>query len=250
MLVYLHDGTVNGILTVMAEALRAEPGPEEIAPAATWQPGLFSDARRVGTDEAAAEALLQACEQRLSRDAARTVLHAISAERPGCEHALYQFVKLGFARGGDVAGYHAHPAVRLVLDLERKVTHEIHRLHGLLRFRQLRDGSLYAPCEPDGNVILGVAWHFQERLRAERWIIHDVRRGLAVFWDGQRLDAGELAAEPGGAAGLESDAERVCQQLWQVYHSAIAIPERRNPELQRRCMPRRYWKYLVERPHQ
>jgi probable DNA metabolism protein len=36
------------------------------------------------------------------------------------------------------------------------------------------------------------------------------------------------------------------QNLWSSFHEAIAIKDRRNPVLQRRCMPSRYWKYLPE----
>jgi probable DNA metabolism protein len=38
------------------------------------------------------------------------------------------------------------------------------------------------------------------------------------------------------------------RQLWRNFFSSIAIPERKNPELQRRCLPQRYWNYLVETP--
>ena len=36
-------------------------------------------------------------------------------------------------------------------------------------------------------------------------------------------------------------------QLWQDYYKSIAIKERENPKLLRRCLPVRYWKNLTER---
>ena len=127
----------------------------------------------------------------------------------------------------------------------QRVTGEIHRLKGLLRFRALADGSLYAPVAPDANTVVCLAGHFQARLPNERWLIHDTRRGLAVWWDGHRLDTGELAAT---AAPPVTAAEAAIQEWWRGYYAAIAIPERRNPALQRRCMPRRYWRWLIESP--
>jgi hypothetical protein len=42
--------------------------------------------------------------------------------------------------------------------------------------------------------------------------------------------------------------EAAYQTLWQTYFRNIAVRERRNPPLQRQCMPTRHWKYLVEVP--
>jgi probable DNA metabolism protein len=36
-------------------------------------------------------------------------------------------------------------------------------------------------------------------------------------------------------------------RLWQDYYKSIAIKERENPRLLRRCLPVRYWKNLPER---
>ena len=40
--------------------------------------------------------------------------------------------------------------------------------------------------------------------------------------------------------------ERQFQLLWKNYFRALAIPQRTNERLQRRLMPRRYWKHLTE----
>jgi len=36
--------------------------------------------------------------------------------------------------------------------------------------------------------------------------------------------------------------------LWRRYLDRLTIPERRNLKLQRANMPKKYWKYLTERP--
>jgi len=45
---------------------------------------------------------------------------------------------------------------------------------------------------------------------------------------------------------LDAD-ELAFQRLWKSYFDALAIPERFNPRLQRRQMPARFWKYLIEK---
>jgi probable DNA metabolism protein len=51
-------------------------------------------------------------------------------------------------------------------------------------------------------------------------------------------------ATPG--APLPSARERSVQDLWRTYHRRIAIATRVNLELQRKFMPRKYWRYLTE----
>jgi probable DNA metabolism protein len=48
------------------------------------------------------------------------------------------------------------------------------------------------------------------------------------------------APAPGGG-----ELDRV-QDLWKEYFKKIASPQRRNPALQARNMPKRYWKHLTE----
>ncbi|NTW94650.1 MAG: DUF4130 domain-containing protein, partial [Chlorobiaceae bacterium] len=37
------------------------------------------------------------------------------------------------------------------------------------------------------------------------------------------------------------------QALWQTFFRTIAIPDRKNPRLQKSNMPMKYWKYLTEK---
>ena len=103
---------------------------------------------------------------------------------------------------------------------------------------------MYAAFAPDHNITMLLGQHFARRLADQRWVIHDCRRQLALFWDGARLAPVET---PRDLENLpRSSQELQLQELWRTYHRRIAITSRRNPSLQRACMPRRYWRYLVE----
>ena len=52
-------------------------------------------------------------------------------------------------------------------------------------------------------------------------------------------------ADPEAIAGIER-ADSVAR-MWKSYYDSMAIKERLNPELLRRCLPVRYWKHLPER---
>ena len=42
-------------------------------------------------------------------------------------------------------------------------------------------------------------------------------------------------------------AETDYQELWKAYFKSVDIPERRNLKLHLQHVPKRYWKYLVEK---
>ena len=256
-MVFLYDGTFEGLLSALAAAADVPEGDLTVAQEGNWQPSLLEDACRVGAKTELAERFLERVRREVSGVAARHLVHVWCSEQPGIESVLLEYVRLAFRHGTAVDGYQTHAAVREVTRVARRVSGEAHRLKGLLRFRRMPDGSFYAPLAPDANVALLVGCHFQHRLSAECWLIHDVKRDLGVFWDRRRLEVAEVTAGTPPARACEAGAspsaslhreEDLYQQLWQQYFEAIAIPDRCRPTLQRKCMPRRYWPYLVERP--
>jgi probable DNA metabolism protein len=152
--------------------------------------------------------------------------------------------------------------VRAVLDAAAKVTREIDRLRGLLRFRPDRAGIYIARCAPDHFVLPALAGHFELRFGLTPWAIIDEKRHLALvrlpgektrFVDGAApLPSAapgafaENAAPPGRAGIAEKTARDGWEELWRTYHRSINNEARKNPKLQRQFIPERYRKYLTE----
>ena len=166
------------------------------------------------------------------------------AEREGLESSLLRYLVLALRYGDRVNGNLVDPAVRDVVTVSRKASRELHRFKGILRFEKLRDGAYLARMEPDHNILQPLALHFSRRLRAENWFIYDVRRRSAARWHQGSLQIGLI--EQFTAPPLSPE-ERKIQALWQAFFRTIAIPDRRNPRLQRSNMPMKYWKYLTEK---
>ncbi|MCL1932140.1 MAG: TIGR03915 family putative DNA repair protein [Treponema sp.] len=133
--------------------------------------------------------------------------------------------------------------VRAVLEAAYKVWHEIHRLMGLLRFAPDTDGVYIAHCEPDHLTLPALGPHFRERFGQTPWAIIDERRRLGVSCSGASLEFFTIDKNP---AFSESQPNSEWENLWRNYHKTINNESRNNPNLQRRLMPQRYWKYLTE----
>ena len=241
MITYIHDNSIDGRLSALAEALKHAQGPEDILPDAGHQVSLFSSEVRVKTNDTAARGLMKRIREDISAEAIRHVMYAFLSELPHIDLPLYVYLREGLIRGPSIDRWHANESVKKIHEVSRKVGSEIHRLKGLLRFRELDDGTLWAPLEPDHQVLIPLANHFRRRLPAERGIIHDMRRNLAIGWD---RDGVEYMAPPERIQPSKN--EEAIQQLWQTYFTSTTITERINPRLQRQWMPVRYWKWLTE----
>ena len=242
MAVWTFDGTFNGFLCLIHESSRRKERPEGILGGGKNQPFLFETVP-TETDEGLAASVRTALAARLSRRVLTEGYYAFLSAMPGREMAVYRYFALAWTAGPGAAGLLADERVRTVHEAGRAVSRERHRFLGLLRFSEL-GGVLYAPFEPEGDILPLVAGHFARRLGGERWIIHDTGRSkAAVYENGTWRIAGFSTGGPLPLSGRE----REIRDLWKRYFSSTAVQTRKNPELQRQFMPKKYWKHLPEK---
>ena len=155
----------------------------------------------------------------------------------------YKYLKLGFKYGSDI---HKHLYLNEVKDvnlIERRVTYEVHRFTGFVRFSIINEKFLYASIEPDHNILELLSPHFADRFNNEYWIIHDVKRNIASIYNKVSWEITEMNDDM--YAYLKSHNDEF-EDLWRSYFKSTTIKERLNPKLQRKSMPKRYWKNLTE----
>lgn len=252
-----YDGSPDGCICAIAYALSLSTRSAIVfsSPDHPQTGDLFASQHvQIQTDVAQAEACTKAWERKGGKAAGRTILRALLTMEPSIEVALLGYVRHLMQVGAAVDRLHHDPDIAFVHRCARKVSHEMHRFKGLLRFEKLADGRYLALYEPDYDITVFLAWHFAKRLRGQSWIIVDVQRQCAATWDGKRLNAetqgrGVVSGETlqHVLRGCDLDpTDREVQAQWQTFHRAVAIENRINPSLQRRCMPARYWKHLTE----
>jgi uracil-DNA glycosylase len=241
-----YDGSLEGLFVLAGRALSEGTAPEAVANALASEGELFALlgpsplVSETASDTQAASALIRAFSGELFDMIIRIWMSEEALELP-----LFRICSEAGLHGAELLADHGRADLRALSRVSRRVDCEIHRLVGLARFSPGTSGIFVAPIEPDYNIAAALVPRFSRRFGAEDFAIVDTRRRLAFARRGGRYesDSGDaaLAYLPGPSGRTDDETE-----LWRRYFEATENPARRNPELQRRLMPRRYWRYLPE----
>ena len=243
--IFIHDGSFDGLLTAIAAVLSRTELSVQIERSSTWHPSLLDIPEHINTDPQQANRLLKRIRDTAGPKTHRTVCYAYASEATDLDTDLFHYVSEGLTLGDDVNNFHSHPSIRKVLKTARKVGSELHRMKGLTRFRSLDSNTLWAPIEPDHDILTPLAFYFRKRLRNESWLLHDIRRQKGIHWNKQRLVETPMELNKPTDTTPSSE-ETHYRDLWKTFFKTVAIKERANPKLQRQFMPIRYWKHLTE----
>lgn len=241
-MIYVTDGTFEGILTAVFEAYRFREEPESIVSRELVQISLGSEIRDIETDHKKSDRVYKSIVERMSQNAIEILYRAYLHEHPDIGIAIYHYIKIGLKIGKHIVCFLQNPDVLWVNDMSQKVLAEAHLFLGIMRFKKIVNGIYYAGFEPDNNITMLISNHFVERLSDQPWIIHDVKRDIYALYDTTELIfSNEHITIP------ENKSDEKFELLWKRYFKSIAIESRCNPKLQKRLMPRRYWKNLTEK---
>jgi probable DNA metabolism protein len=249
-----YDGSLEGLVLLAHKAYAEGSAPETVANALAEESELFALLGPAPFEPAAQYSspsnLATAAEN------AGAALCAFSSELFGLvlriwmseealEPALLRLCAEAGLHGPEVIVNHGSSDVRLVARAALRVNREIDRLEGLARFSPGPNGLFCAPLAPDANIAAALLPHFSRRFGSEDFALVDVKRRLAFARQNGRFGASSgdeaLAYLPNPETARDEETE-----LWRRYFKATENPARRNPDLQRRLMPLRYWRYLPE----
>jgi len=243
-IIYLYDGTFEGLITSIYDGFYSKKKPSAIINTDFYIPTFFDETIQVFTDQIKVDKVLSAVRQKLGEAVFQTMLYAFFSEDANLGTILYRFAKVAFKIGPNCLEYRAHEDIGPLLDLQRKVSRESHLLLGLIRFVELESGLLYSQFEGSYDVLTILGSHFFSRLSGEKWILHDLKRSKAIICNGESWFVQDVDV-PADISLHEK--ELLFQDLWKTYFKHIAIQERVNPKLQMQNMPKKYWKYLIEK---
>lgn len=244
MLYYIYDGSFEGLLTAIYEAYYRGDPPCGIVYGGNLQHGLLDEYITINTDEEKSDRVYCSISRKISGEALQHIYHVFLSEVPEAGTLIYNYLRLGWKIGSNVDLHLSDDRVLDVHKISLRVEHELHKMMGFVRFSQVEGGIFYAPIGPDNNIVELLAPHFAERLADQNWIIHDVKRELAAFYNKKDWVIASFTTDELPAATKE---ETEYRELWKEFFNTLAISSRYNPKLQKQLMPRRYWKYLTEK---
>ncbi len=244
-----YDGSFAGFLSAVADIYTyriADPGFKGSTGS------LFNETYISVTSEENVKRIWKSVIARSSPDAGRKLHSAFLSELDGIEDLLYQYIKYQFAAKANIEKDYSHPAVLQISQTAKKVHREKHRMEAFVRFKLTGDQLYYAVVEPDFNVLPLISKHFEKRYADQRWMIYDLKRKYGIYYD---LHSVETVSVQFDNAVLNNSTlhtihdanEELYERLWQKYFSSVNIAARKNMKLHIQHMPRRYWKYLIEK---
>ena len=257
MIVYIFDGTMDGLLSAVFDAFLLKEQPEQLLTSGDMLPLFCEHIYKVTTDNEKARRVWTGLEKQLPREALRMISTSQLSELPELWQPLFMVVSKVFRQGNKVIRNFADSDVLAVTQIARRVVHEAHRMKQFVRFQKAKDGTYLAVISPDHNVLPLVVNHFHDRFNDQPWLIYDAHRHYGYHYDGNsqpiRVTFEDEKSVPFSLTDgkisddiLSSD-DHLLQDLWRTYFKAICIRERLNPRKQLNDMPRRYWKYLTEK---
>ena len=248
----VYDGSFDGWLSAVFDVYAYGFADAVICRKEHCQGNIFNALHDVQTNGTHAQRVWKGLEGRLSEEALGALFRCFHADAAGTENLMLSFVRYVFNSTVSVEKDYGNAAVLGVFQTAKKVWREKHRMEAFVRFQKTADGMYYALVEPGYNVLPLIATHFQQRYADQQWIIYDKKRGYGIFYNGDVVEEVRIDFDPAVAQGKDispvtDEGEAAYQLLWQQYFRSVNIAARKNTKLHLQHMPRRYWKYMVEK---
>lgn len=237
-MIYFYDGSQDAFLTAFVCAFRDQ---NARLTSTCCQLSLGQETVFVNADSACAaraRARLTAFDKNFPHDLDRLLRSGSESK----DTVAFAYFRLLAQKKRPVRGMLAEIAVLDAEELMRKISRELDRMHGFIRFTESASGALYAPIAPDNDVCDLLLPHFRARLPHFPFVIHDVKRKKAAVYDGKNSFCAPLER----AEVVLSANEECWQSLWKSYFSAVNIPSRERLKQQRAYLPVRYRKLMTE----
>ena len=257
-IIYVCEDSLTGIFSGIYEVWKRKKTEEEegLEEGDSFGRRMFCEYIFCKAEERKALAVIRMIQKNLGADVYEKISYALlSADRRKAEmvfRAMLEAKKL--SRKDRLMEHLGNEAVRAVFGMYRQVANEAHHYKGFVRFRELKNKTLFAKIEPKHAVLPCIAEHFADRFPQENWVIYDKTHEVFLIHEkGKRYyflqqymcmkgDSGSAQNITGGFSEEEMDYEA----LWKEFVQSISVAERENRALQNQNLPLRFRTNLVE----
>ena len=244
MSILLYDDSFEGLLTSIYDAFYSKTQIEGIYGKFDFNsPLLLGEIIEVSTDINKFKKVRSAIINKIDSLCLKKIYMVYLSNLDDKGTIIFKYLKVAFKLKGDVHSFLHIDIIHQIDKIKKQVSLEAHRFKGFIRFKSIDDTFLYSSIEPDNDILELIGNHFMKRFSNEYWIIHDISRNKALIYDTNNYEIIEL---------LEADCKKLIElndeysSLWKTYFKSTTIEERKNLRLQKRMMPKRYWKHIFE----
>ena len=252
MTVVLYDGTFAGLLSAIFEVYEYKlPQPIICRDTATTG-SLFGNTHTVITNPDKSRRVYKKLQDKLTPKALKQLHDCCLSELTEIENVILRYVQYALSSKIAIENDYANADVLQLQQVARKVHREKHRMEAFVRFQLTKDELYYAIIQPDYNVLPLISKHFKDRYADQRWLIYDGMRKYGLYYNKETVEEVQMnfSLDTNNDQSLKEvfeEKEELYQQLWKQYFSSVNIAARKNMKLHIQHMPKRYWRYLVEK---
>jgi probable DNA metabolism protein len=239
---YIYDNTFEGLLTAIFYAYSCK---EDciITKSRDYIASFLNEVSNISTEYDKFDRVYKSIVEKLNSEVLTNVYYLYLCDIPDSSSTSLKYLKLCYKYGANINLAKNNDIIILVDKYTTKVTHEAHRFTGFIRFKEVAPLSFYASIEPDHNILPLILNHFTRRFSDQNFIIHDLKRELAIIYNKESFIITDLKRED---SKVLTSPDGEFEALWKTFYNSVNIKERENPRLRNQYMPKRYWSHLTE----
>lgn len=241
---YLYDGTFDGYLSAI---FYAYPEKEEVGiyKESAYSPSLLATSILIQSESDKTDRVYQSILSKLSYNTLDNLYKVYLSEVPDAETLGLHYLKLCYRYSDDINLAKNNDIIRGVDTICKRVRLEVHRFYGFTRFKEISPMVFYAAIEPDHNILPLMMGHFKKRFSDQHFIIHDLKRKTAIFYNTHEILLSSLTTDDSNSLA-KAKINDAFEDLFKTYYQSTTIKERYNLKLRNKYIPKRYYKHLVE----
>jgi len=251
-MIYLYDGSYDGFLTCVFESFERRDFDSKIFIKGDYVTSIFDETKDVVVDNQKSLRVKVGLDKALGKTDAHNCYRVFLAEDAETINVLFKLIQRIFKEGPQLLNNFGDESVLHYHQMLKKVNRERHRMQAFIRFQKTTDGMFFALIEPDFNVLPLLIRFFKNRYTDQNWLIYDVKRKYGMLYNNGGVEEVMLSEEQSDELSTEKaidleDDESFYQDMWKQYFKSTNIVQRKNLKLHLRHVPKRYWKYLIEK---
>lgn len=241
---FLYDGSFEGFLTAIFYGYSCKESCV-IVKSKEYIPNLIDEAIEVYTEEDKFNRVYNSISNKLNDYVLKNIYYLYLSDISGAENIALDYLKLCYKYGTNINLAKNNETIILVDKYYRRVGLEGHRFTGFVRFKEIAPLSYYAAIEPDHNILPIIFKHFTTRFSDQNFIIHDIKREIAIVYNKKEAIITDLTKDEGEELNSVIN-DNGFDELWKTFYNSVNIEERKNHRCRNQHMPKRYWKHLTE----